>query len=1060
MRKWMLILLGCLTALLSCTRELDVQEKAVRPSSASVEGKPVTIEFDLPGFEPATKGLGEGGVLNSLHLAVFGGSGYLKEYVEANLLGTSYYTYSSPDANGDLVSHTVPCYRYSVVLALSDSPRTVHFLGNGPSVLPFGYDTAVMPIQLSSNGEMGYWQMLSLPYGIKAQRNDEGDFIDKNGNVIPDGGTGYIADDATELAFQGIPLIRNWSKIVLESAENSNFTPISLAVVNVPMRGSMVPYSAETGFITEYGDRSFKWLEDTVEYPGNLPVGTTFDNSIPSAEDFYGPVFGEGVADANGGAVYLYERPAPSSRVPASYVIIYGHYYNPEDEEHEGDYFYKVDLMETKQTGEASWESRYYPIYRNFKYKIIVKKILAQGHQTPAAAAASAGSADVSADINTGHLADISDGIGRLHVSPWMSQTFTREYDEEHPLDVLQVYFTQDSDGAPDMDPSSVKVTLLEPEDGGSDIIYNLTIDPPSEETDSKGWRTIHFCSAAPGRTVRSQAIRITGTHEYGRLYRDVLITIQPIQPMKVTCDQQRIAGSKDTPQSVTISIPDGLVESMFPLEFTIEAEDRTLTPDNSYSANNLPVVYGTSISETDGYAGKSSFQYMRTLSWEEYLSLPRSEDEEEQVWRSLTCYFLTNCDENATRVWVYNKYFNKDSDAFGNIHDKVFKNLGFTIPIPKMSDVEIPLHFEMVEDSYGVYPDDYPVITISPRGLRLVGDGVEPGDEPGTYLYKPTGHNVDLTFISTTSYAEEFAVDLTAAEYHPAHVETYRFRDVKFVDGHPLSKNGAWADNAWSNVAWGFVNRDVNKNVLVGYKDDPGKPNTPVTINLVNLLTLSGSKSSATITPSGPRSSTGDASYHEIELKTTSKASYADVEFTISSPGYVTEHIRAGRFFGNIRTMKITNNNVFKNASNSYGFTQASPIFTYAEDNGNCHLEFSEISADPNGYVTLAAGGTYTIDFTIPDGKELFYVDMWFSNTNNTLYTPASITCSVGTVSLYPGDNRQYVWALPRGCTSGTLTLTAPAGRDIRIQTLYVKTFNKDTSSAGGFYDNGVKIN
>lgn len=1058
MRRWMFILLGCLVALLACTRELDVQEPAEGPGTASVEGKPVTIEFELPGFSPETKGLGEGGELHSLHLAVFGGSGYLKEYVEATLLGSSTYTYTTTDKLNNPVSHTVPCYRYSVILALSDSPRTVHFLGNGPSVLPFGYDTAVMPVQLSANGEMGYWQMLSLPEGIKAQRNSDGDFIDKNGNVIPDGGTGYIADKDTERAFQGIPLIRNWSKIVLEADENSNFTPVSFSVVNVPTRGSMAPYSAETGFITEYQDRGFTWLEDTVEYPGNLPVGTTFKGTIPPASSFVGPVFGEGVADANTGAVYLYERPAPSSRVPASYVIIYGHYYNPDDPEHEGDYYYKVDLMETKKIGESTWLSRYYPIYRNFKYRIIIKKILSQGHQTPAAAAASAGSADVSADINTGHLSDISDGVGRLHVSPWMSQTFTREYDEEHPVDVLQAYFAKDTSGEPDMDASSVTVSLLEPEDGGSDILYNLSIDPPSNETDSKGWRTIHFCSAAPGRTVRSQAIRITGTHEFGRLYRDVLITVQPIQPMRVSCDQPRIAAAKGTPESVTISIPDGLVESMFPLEFTIEPENRTLTPDNSYPDNNLPVVYGTSISETEGYVGKLSFQFVRTLSWEEYLGLSRVEDEEEQVWRSFTCYFKTNCDENATRVWVYNKYFDKENDSFGNIHDKIFKNLGFTIPIPKMSDVEIPLHFEMVEDTYGTYPDDYPVITISPRGLRLVGEGVEPGDEPGTYFYKPTGHNVDLTFISTTSYAEEFAVDLMAAEYHPGHVETYRFRDVKFVDGHPLSTNaGKWSNSAWSNVAWGYVNRDLNKNVLFGYKDDPGQPNTPVTLKLTNLSLLQSQ--TYPITPSGPRSSTGDENYHEIELKT-SGAQYADAELSISSRGYVTEHIRAGRFAGNIRTMKLTNGNVFK-SDNAYSFTRANPRFSYEEDNGKCHVEFSEISAETNGYVTLAAGGTYTIEVSTLDGKELFYLDLWFSysTSNKVLYTPSSIVPSVGEVFLYPGDNRQYVWSIPRGQTSATLTLTAPASHDIRLEMMYVKSFNKSTDGKGGFYENGVKV-
>ena len=427
MKKLAVILLVVLFALLSCSREEVEVQPVVTDGRPTPEGEKVAIEFDVPGFAPATKALDEGGTLNSLHLAVFGGSGYLKEYVQATPVQIADYTYSTFDKDGNPVERTVPCYRFTVMLTLSDSPRTIHFLGNGPSVMPFGYDTAVMPVQLSSNGEMAYWQKIYLPHGVRAKRNSNGDFIDKDDNVIPEGGKGYIADDETELLFQGIPLVRNWSKIVLSADDDSFFTPISLAAVNVPMRGSMAPYSASTGFIEDYQERSFVWLESTAKYPGNLPVGTSFDATIPEASDFYGPVFGERVADANGGAVYMYERPEPSTNVPPSYVIIYGHYCNPDDLDSEGDYFYKVDLMETKKVGDTEWKSYYYPIYRNFKYQVIVKKILSKGYPTPFAASTSAGSADVSADVNTSHLSDISDGVGRLHITEWMSKTFTRQ---------------------------------------------------------------------------------------------------------------------------------------------------------------------------------------------------------------------------------------------------------------------------------------------------------------------------------------------------------------------------------------------------------------------------------------------------------------------------------------------------------------------------------------------------------------------------------------------------------------------------------------------------------
>ena len=1054
MKKWMVILLAALLGLLSCSRELEEDVRTVPQDDASVEGLPVTVEFTVPGFGPATRALEDCGELHTLHLAIFGGSGYLKEYVQANHVRTEDYTYQMEDKDGHMVPHTVPCYTYSVTLSLAESPRTVHFLGNGPTVLPFGYDTAVLPIQLSGTGEMGYWQKLYLPNGIRAKRNAEGYFIDSEGNVIPEGGRGYIADDETETNFQGIPLVRNWAKIVLnadndpEQGTDSFFTPYSFAVVNVPSRGTMAPYSAMTGFIDDYQALGFTALE-SMEYPGNLIVGTAFDSTIPETEDFL-PPYGTGVAEAGAESVYLYERPQPTDNIPPTYVIVYGHYRNPDDLAHEGDYFYKVDLMETHKEvigGEAFWQSRYYPIYRNFKYQIVIRKVLSQGHATPQAAALSAGSADVSADVTTSHLADISDGAGRLKVTPWLSHTFTEENGEDHPVDILHVFFTHQADGEPDMDPSSVRMELLPAADGGPDIIYGLSIGTPSEEADSRGWRQVTFCTAAPGRTVRTQVIRITGTHNYGRLYRDVTISVEPIQPMVVTCSQPRIPAVKGTSQSVVVQIPDGLVESMFPLEFIVEAEDMTLTPDNTAADNNLPVVYGTSISETEGYAGKQAFQFKRTVTWEEYLHLTRFEDENNQTWRTFTCCFKTNRDENATRVWVYNRFFRKASDRFENTHFKLFQNLAFTTPIPEEENVEITLHFEMVEDSYGVYPDDYPVITIAPEGLRLVGEGVMPGDEPGTYIFKPTGHNVDLTFVTTSSYPDDFVVDLTAEDYTPGHVETYRFPMAQFIDGHPLSNGQNWKTNSWSNVAWGYINNVNGKTVLFGYKDDPGKLNTPVTVTINNGLNFTKE-----VNPTGLRSPNAETGYHEIEF--TTKGGNSDVEITLSSPGYIVETIRTGRFNGNIRTLSNFKTKPFAK-NNSYGFTQNNPSFEFTEDSGKVRVTFSEISAEPNGTVVFQAGGSYTMTVeSLNPSQTLFYMDFWFQTSGTTVRAPASFeNISAGEITRYPGSNNQYVWNIPRGQSSVSVTFQAPETTNIVLDQLYVKAYN------GYLMENGTQI-
>ena len=1060
MRRVIMFVLTVL-ALCSCAQDFDWKfwdknDDTVGSKEIPEDGK-VTIEFSVPGFTaPETKALGEGGVLNNLYVAVFGSSGYLKEYAQAYPERVEDYTYPTVDKDSTIVYRTVPCYKFSVTIAMSDSPRTIHFLGNGPSTLPFGYDNAVIPMQLSSDGEMSYWQTIHLPHGIQAKRNSDGYFIDRNGNVIPEGGSGYIADSTTLAAFKEIPLIRNWAKIEISSLDDSNFTPYSFAVVNVPSRGSIAPYSAETGFLENYQDLGFAYLEDSLHYAANLPSGTTFDMSIPDSTEFLMPT-GERVSFADGGSVYLYERPAPSPAIPQSYVIIYGHYHNPSDSLHWGNYYYKVDLMETRSEivdGQTSWYSDYYPIYRNFKYQIVVKKILAPGQSTPAAAAASAGSADVSADISTGHLADISDGVGRLHVTPWMSQTFTDEHDENNPVQVLNAWFGS-IEGEPIMETDKVRVDLLAPTDGGSDnILYNLSIGPASEEQGSRGWRQISFCNVAPGRTVRSQTLRITATHEYGRLYRDVTITIQPIQKMSMHFAADRIPAEIGASQTVTVNIPDGLVESMFPLEFVIEAEDMNLTPDNKVPGNNLPVISGTSISEHPGYAGKPAFQFLRTITWNDYLGLARYQDDDEMMWRSFDCYFRTNIAESGTTVWVQNEYFDKTSATFTHFNYKSFVNLGINVPIPMESEAEIPLSFEMVEDPDGIYPLDYPRILISVRGLRCISEGITPGPYPESYYYKPESHLVELTFITTTNDGD-IAVDLYANDYEDGHVKAYEFPFAGLLDGHPLStSNGNWANNLWSNVAWGYVNKDDKKTILFGYKDHPDKINTPVTLSILSGLQepkVIGKAITFPYTPTGPRHKNGDKTYHEIELRTIT--GLRDVTFSLSSPGYITKTFTYGRFQGNIRTMKITSSNVLM-SGNSYGFTQDNPQFTYSEDNGKVNVVFDKISTEPTGYIHLDAGETYTMTITSKNSNQtLFYVDFFFQTSGTTIFDPESFTPSVGTIERYPGSNNQYVWHIPRGHLSASVTLTPREDRYIRITTLYIKSMN------GSVYKDGIVV-
>jgi hypothetical protein len=1046
MRRFLLHILGAVLALAACSREAELPEPSSEPFP---EGATVTIPFEVMGDDAGTPGtrtveLGEDTPLDNLFLAVFGGSGYLKEYVKAQNLSQIADTTYLDAAN---VPRTVSRYRFEATLTLTDNPRIIHFLGNGPTSLSFGYADAVLPSLLSGAGQRAYWQMKTVD-GIRARKSEReytdahglqvrpGDYIDQDGNKVRNG-RGYVPDASTLNAFKGIPMVKNWAKLVVTSEEDSHFTPYSFAVVNVPTRGTIVPHSAATGFIADYQQYFHESLVG-MGYPGNLPSGITFDTTIPSHEDFLNG--GNGVARVSADeAVYLFERPVPTQRIPPSSIIVYGHYENPYDLDHAGDYYYKVDMME---------DDEYYPVFRNFRYRINIVKILSQGHHTPAAAAAAAGSANVSADVSASHLADISDGRGRLVIDPYMSHTYTGRQTDG----MLHAFFVDDvNNWHVNMDPAAVTVEKLPMPYGEADVIETLTIDDPIDHVDgSIGWRTIHFTTAEPGATAHTQTIRITGHYaDIGKLYRDVVITLQPIQPMIVRCAYPRIAQIKGTPQTVEIVIPDGLAESMFPLVFEIEPEDRTLTPDGTRTNNNLPVTGGKSFSEHEGYSGKDTFHYLRTLSWDEYRSLATERDENQNTWRVLPCHFRSNCNDSATTVWVRNEYFYTACDRFYSSGEKSFQNLAFTTSIKREENFIVPVHFEVIEEEGHHYPDDYPVITISLSGMMPATEELIPvSGTAGTYTYKPSSSSVDLEFITTTDDGD-LVLELSADEYLPERLRSHFFQDFGFVDGHAMWKTGG----SWSNVALGYVNSDANKTVLFGYKDDPDAPN--VSISLLDLQGLNPlTPTSYPWTPTGPRSNDGVQTYHEIEFRTPSGARNLNpVHFTLSAPGYVEEPVDAHRFYGNILTQNKIGQDVLK-PNNTYGFSVETPGFTIEQNPGQTPKvtvtfdAISELRADAPKGLMLDAGGTYTMTVTSNTANYyMFYVQLnvlqnhTWNGVKRTL-TPKEGTPSAGSFSLYPGGNNQFIWNLPMGTTSASLTLVADDDYPIVITDIILKSY------------------
>ena len=375
-------------SLLSCAKEMSPEQAP----DMDYEGREVTVYFGLETSDPQTKALSEQPDIRTLHVAVFGSSGYLKEYKLARPVNSTYVSQEGV-ANKQ---------GFEVDLSITSSRVRLHIIANGPESLDFDYESVVMSKLTSSGNQDAYWQRIILEHGIYADKTAPGYYdtppvltVDPSFDLDTDGTTHKLAL---------IPLIRNFSRIMVTAADpaESNFVVNSFAVVNVPDQGSVAPYNPRTGdFMMNY--QNYQTLATlSAVYPGNMPADTQIDKTQPTEADFAN--LRNGVVSASG-TVFMYERPVPTS--DPTVLVVNGTFTDPKTHNSYTGY-YKVDMMDG---------GNYLPILRNFSYQINIQKVNRKGKSTVSAAINGAGSADISADISTASQVGISDGKSSISVS-------------------------------------------------------------------------------------------------------------------------------------------------------------------------------------------------------------------------------------------------------------------------------------------------------------------------------------------------------------------------------------------------------------------------------------------------------------------------------------------------------------------------------------------------------------------------------------------------------------------------------------------------------------------
>lgn len=567
----------------------------------------------------------------SLQMVIFDGEGYLREVL--NPLATDAATGSigisgitKDEANGEI--------DFNVTLSEAVNKRIIHFIVNSPTdSYEFGDEATLisnLSVALNANGSGNdvYWQRIEFPGGI-------------NENT----------------SMSRIPMIRNFAKITVTNNADG-FTYQGFSVVNVWDKGTVAPYKGE-GLFANLNDgeamRSYNYITTTEKYEGIWPSDAQLVNNDPSA------VTDETVQTA---AFYMYERRNTyvSADIPATYLLVYGTYKTK-------DYWYKLDLVYDVDANGAMVTSddqvaagkQYYNILRNFHYAISIDEVTGAGYESAEEAAAHAASNNLSGSIDIRDLTNISDAVNRLFVS-YTDTTLV----DNGTITVRYKYVPSSSTDAKDNDDVAIAELTKDTEED------RLVSFAKSESDDDDGWRTVSVTFA----NIPTDWKVITNTLRFSidGLSREVDFNLRKKMYMLVECDPTMVTTGTEEQVGANILIPIDITGEedpyqFFPIEFLVEAEQMTLSPDVvsnkvdiTLSPYEMPVVLGTSI--VPG-SNKQSFRYKRTVNNEEYQSLPTKEvsvvyngETITGTYKVIPCNFLTNTEISATRVYAQNEFF------------------------------------------------------------------------------------------------------------------------------------------------------------------------------------------------------------------------------------------------------------------------------------------------------------------------------------------------------------------------------------------------------------------
>ncbi len=712
----------CLALALACNKEI-IPNAPIEVT----EGEEVTLSMSVsvPGMEVATRALGEYGYTDGAHpslwVVVFDQQGYLVETAKA-------YDPEYTDISEDHKTTT----QFSVDLHATPEPCIIHYLLNYSDDdnldLSYGHETSVIGALNVENKDV-YWQRKSLPGGI----NDNVDYVAAN--------------------FTQIPLVRNFAKItVTESADN--FTLTGFYVLNVPKSGTVAPLS--NGAFVNYQPtvptgQTLYGVLTSGGYLGNMPDGVEFSNTAAPAADAF-----------KTDAVYLYENTYSQNATLVPTILIKGRFGTDTD-----DTYYKADLLTNNL---ATGLQDYAHILRNFHYVLNIKSVVASGKSDPQGAIAAAANNNLSGSVEIKDLTNVTNGQAGIYVS-FTDTTLV----SSNPI-VLKYKFVPDI--TTPAETNNGRVTVVAP--AGNVLASEAVTGSDITSGSWNGWRTLTIRPKELPNSTQEQTIVLYD--QATLLRREVLIRLRPKLIMEVECVPESVASVPGTPVVVNIKIPQGLNKALFPLEFAIESNTSAanntslkqyISPamsENTSVRTGETIVTETNTNGTLKYAGAKSYQYIKTLSYEDYVKLSVSGT---QV--VLPVYFVTNTAASASTVYVSNMYFRDASDTFDNVNATyAFSDLAFDGHVPLGSDQDVKLKFNMNSASYN-----------TPVTITLIG--LKRADGTTQFTLTPDDADVELN-LKTTKESGTVAVLLAAENYAGAILAAVQKDRITIAQSAPIS--------------------------------------------------------------------------------------------------------------------------------------------------------------------------------------------------------------------------------------------------------------------------------